>query len=206
MTDKVPCSKCDALILPSTAERTGGVCMACKQGIRESIEESKAFYEKQKEYDPYSELWSSLVGRVHGDNGAFDNLSKPEKIYFAVSCLDGEVYNGGMHQFFSNSSGEFYAEAIEGLTLLEAAESLSLLRCAAKILFGDAFPPKDRQQRWALMKQYSDYENEPMPEWSMELEKIDRQYWKDPDDLSDLLINYVGESGLIQPFYAANSK
>ena len=204
MTDKVPCSKCDALILPSTAERTGGVCMACKQGIRESIEESKAFYEKQKEYDPYSELWSSLVGRVHGDNGAFDNLSKPEKIYFAVSCLDGEVYNGGMHQFFSNSSGEFYAEAIEGLTLLEATESLSLLRCATKILFGDAFPPKDRQQRWALMKQYSDYENEPMPEWSMELEKIDRQYWKDPDDLGDLLINYVEESGLIQPFYATN--
>jgi len=178
--------------------------MACKQGIRESIEESKAFYEKQKEYDPYSELWSSLVGRVHGDNGAFDNLSKPEKIYFAVSCLDGEVYNGGMHQFFSNSSGEFYAEAIEGLTLLEATESLSLLRCATKILFGDAFPPKDRQQRWALMKQYSDYENEPMPEWSMELEKIDRQYWKDPDDLGDLLINYVEESGLIQPFYATN--
>lgn len=204
MTDKVPCSKCDALILPSTAERAGGVCMACKQGIRESIEESKAFYEKQKEYDPYSELWSSLVGRVHGDNGAFDNLSKPEKIYFAVSCLDGEVYNGGMHQFFSNSSGEFYAEAIEGLTLLEATESLSLLRCATKILFGDAFPPKDRQQRWALMKQYSDYENEPMPEWSMELEKIDRQYWKDPDDLGDLLINYVEESGLIQPFYATN--
>lgn len=29
MSDKIPCTKCKALILPCTAERTGGICMRC---------------------------------------------------------------------------------------------------------------------------------------------------------------------------------
>ena len=31
---KIPCSKCGASILPSTAGRTGGVCMPCAKGKR----------------------------------------------------------------------------------------------------------------------------------------------------------------------------
>ena len=31
---KVPCTQCGAEILPSTAESTGGICMACKKGIQ----------------------------------------------------------------------------------------------------------------------------------------------------------------------------
>jgi len=41
--------------------------MACKQGIRASMEASRAFYHRQKEYDPYRELWVSLVNRSSQD-------------------------------------------------------------------------------------------------------------------------------------------
>lgn len=34
MVTRVPCKSCGAEILPVTAEATGGICMACKQGIR----------------------------------------------------------------------------------------------------------------------------------------------------------------------------
>lgn len=61
MTDKIPCKECKELILPTTAKKTGGICMACKQGIRESIEQSKKNYRRLKEYDPYRELWLYLV-------------------------------------------------------------------------------------------------------------------------------------------------
>jgi len=33
MSVKIPCKECSALILPSTGERTGGLCMPCKNGI-----------------------------------------------------------------------------------------------------------------------------------------------------------------------------
>lgn len=49
MTQRVPCKKCGAEILPTTAEATGGVCMACKNGIRKDLEKSKEFYRKERE-------------------------------------------------------------------------------------------------------------------------------------------------------------
>jgi hypothetical protein len=30
MTDKIPCVECEKMILPATAEKTGGVCMPCR--------------------------------------------------------------------------------------------------------------------------------------------------------------------------------
>jgi len=134
MTDKIPCKKCNEMILPTTAKKTGGVCMACKQGIRESIEQSKEFYRKQKEYDPFKELWMHIVKKAHAEENGFDNLTKEEKLYYSVNILDGEVYNGGMEQFFSNSSGELYREVIEGIKIIKAGNALLLLRQAAKIL------------------------------------------------------------------------
>ena len=39
--------------------------MACKQRIRESIEQSKEFYRKQREYDRFKELWMHIVKKAH---------------------------------------------------------------------------------------------------------------------------------------------
>lgn len=33
---RIPCSECGAMILPATAERTGGICMMCKLGKKRS--------------------------------------------------------------------------------------------------------------------------------------------------------------------------
>jgi hypothetical protein len=198
MTEKIPCKECNEPILPRTAEKTGGICMACKQGIRESIEESKEFYRKQREYDPYRALWNSLAKKESAEG--FDSFTKEEKLYVSVVVFDAEVYNGGMEQFFSNSSGELYAEVVEGLKILKATYSLSLLKQAAKILFGEVEPPKGREQRWAAMKQYPEEDNAPKPDWAIELGKIDTKYYEDLDNLSELLATYAETTGLIQPF------
>ncbi len=204
MTDKIPCKECNELILPRTAEKTGGVCMACKQGIRQSIEQSKEFYRKQKEYDPYRELWMNLVKKAHANENGFESLTKEEKLYYAVGIFNGEVYNGGIEQFFSNSSGELYSKVVEGLKALKADNSLSLLKQATKILFGDVAPLKDRLQRYNSMKQFPSYDSEPRPEWAVELDKIDQQYYEDPDNLGELLTNFAETTGLIEPFKLNN--
>jgi hypothetical protein len=38
MTEKIPCNSCEALILPDTAERTGGLCMPCFQEVQANNE------------------------------------------------------------------------------------------------------------------------------------------------------------------------
>jgi hypothetical protein len=64
--EKIPCTECGALILPTTAESTGGICMACKQGIRKSMDASRAYYESLKTYDPVSGALEVLGGAKFG--------------------------------------------------------------------------------------------------------------------------------------------
>lgn len=199
MTLRIPCQECGAEILPATAEATGGVCMACKQGIRKNIEASKKYYEEQRKYNPMRELWTSLVKRVHQTADGFDGMSADEQIYYAVGILDGEIYNGGMLQYFWNSSGGLYRSAIDGLLELKAMNALRLLTEAAKLLFEDQVP-EDRETRCAAIRKYPDDATTPTPEWVVELDRIDKAYCEDPDGLGERLERFARDRGLVQPF------
>lgn len=48
MSTKIPCVACGTLILPSTAEKTGGVCMPCSKGWGGVLEESRVQHKKEK--------------------------------------------------------------------------------------------------------------------------------------------------------------
>ena len=200
MTTRVPCKECGAEILPSTAEVTGGICMACKQGIRKNIEASKKYYEEQRKYDPFRELWRSLVNCVHKTPEGYRGLSSDERTYFAVGVLDGEVYNGGMHQFFSNSSGEYYDDAVNGLLELKALKTVELLMRSKVLLFGDSDPPADHMLRNRQIRDYPEGPSAPEPEWVTELERIDDLYYEDPDGLGDRLDEFARTKGLVTPF------
>ncbi|MCC5849529.1 MAG: DUF4375 domain-containing protein [Verrucomicrobia bacterium] len=202
MKEKIPCTKCGALILPETAERTEGLCMPCKQGNRESIEASKEYYKKLKEYDPVRELWKSLVERVHHSEAGLDGLNEAEKIYYTVCVLNGEVFNGGFEQFFSNNSGEYYKMAVDGLFILQAFQCLKLLKEAKDILFYDNAIPSDHIERYESMKKLSEEEEHrgEIPDWSLRLDQIDAEYYKDPDDLYCKLDQYAEIHGLVEPF------
>jgi hypothetical protein len=166
--------------------------MPCKQGNRENIEASKEFYRKQKEYDPYRELWNSLVDRAYKDDKGYENLTENEKIYFYIGILDGEVYNGGMHQYFSNSSGELYQETLEYLNTINAQATLALLKKAKNILFGSKPVPKEQSERNKLII----HENE----WGEDLDLIDEEYYKDIDNIGDKMNQFAVDTGIIKPF------
>lgn len=200
MAERVPCRECGAEILPTTAAATGGVCMACKKGFREDIESSKKFYEEQRKYDPVRELWLSLVRRVSKTELGFEGLTKDEQLYFAVSCLNGEIYNGGFHQFFSSNAGELYAVVIDGLIEVEATQSLALLREAAELLFDGQVPPLDLNERWDAMKHYPEDPGAPFLPWMDELERLNEAFCEDSDQLSDRLLAFAKARGLMAPF------
>lgn len=110
------------------------------------------------------------------------------------------MYNGGMHQFFSNSSGALCNETVEGLKELGATQALALLQRAARVLFGNQESPVDRHERWQAMPFYPEDEMATLPDWSIELEEIDRASWMDPDGLSQKLQAYLKNTGLLKPF------
>ena len=174
--------------------------MACKHGIRNSIEESKRYFAEVKKYDPFRAMWLSLVDRVYRSADGFDGLTIEEKTFYSVSVLDREVYNGGMYQFFSNSSGAIFLEVVAGLGRLRARESLALLLKAKKILFVNIDPPEDDIIRWELMPKWPEDDSVAPPQWSLELEAIDDAYCKGPDRLSEKLKAFAAENDLISPF------
>ena len=192
MSEKVPCTECDAAILPSTAERTGGLCMPCKNGNRKNIERAKEFYKRERELDktcPFRALWWEIVDKVYNQEGGFAKLTDDEKLYYAVNVLRGEVYNGGFNQYFDNSSGEYYRHAELGLIRLGATHSLSLLREAKVALFGSACVPKDRTERFAALEQHVGQPN---------LDALDDEFYKDPDSLGEKLEGFAVATGLVK--------
>lgn len=191
MSEKVPCTACKTLIMPSTAERNAGLCMPCKNGNRENIEQAKAYYQKERELDktcPFRALWRDIVVRVHDDKQGFHTLSKAAQHYYAVNCLSGEVYNGGFIQYFDNSSGEHYAVAERGLEQIGALHSLALLQQAKQAVFGDHPVPTDRDQRLAATDN---------PTAEARLNQLDDEFYKDFDNLDIKLESYAIQTGLV---------
>lgn len=186
------------MILPATAEATGGICMACKQGIRKSIEASRAFYKRLAEYDPVSELWKSLVTRSTEDR-ALTSFTSQERTYFAVGLLEGEVYNGGFDQYFSNSAGDYFAHAEAGLVELDASDAVRILREAAKTVFGRTPPPEDQAERWKAMERHQGGRRLFSKREAI-LNALDKQFWDGSEDLADRLAGYAKAEGLLAPF------
>ncbi|WNW10053.1 DMP19 family protein [Pseudomonas sp. DTU_2021_1001937_2_SI_NGA_ILE_001] len=190
MSEKIPCRACGNLILPSTAERTQGLCMPCKGGYRENIENGKRFAEERKHYlaSPQARYWSALVARVYDGAQGFAGLKPPEQLYYVVSVLVGEVYNGGFDQYFGNSSGDHYQQTCEGLAELGATRTLALLQEARRQLFGDAPVPTDQGERQLQMPTYRD-----TPDSACEaaLDALDRRFYADDEHLAERLYQYA---------------
>lgn len=189
---KVGCTKCGALILPATAERNGGVCMACKAGIRKSMERSKQYYQEQRELDktdPERLYWKALVGRVHGEGGGFNSLTAAEQKYYAAHVLLGEVCNGGFDQYFHNHSGEYYTAASAALLELGAQKTLRLLREAKVQFFGAEEVPTDTAARRQYMAKH--------PVSSTErVSALEKEFWSNPDSLEEMLGEYAASHKL----------
>ncbi len=149
--EKAKCIECGVDILATTAAKTGGKCMPCQQGTRTQLEESKRRNAEQRrrrqindqarerilqkarpqlgdfraEVDPLGVLWPVIVRTVFPEperREEIDALGRAARVIYLVSCVDGEVLNGGFHQYFSNSSGEHAHEAQKALVEVGALE------------------------------------------------------------------------------------
>jgi len=174
--------------------------MACKQGIRSALEQSKAFYAEQRKPNPERDYWTALIRRIYHTPEGYEGLSSVEKNYFLCCVLNGEVNNGGLHQFYSNSSGERYLETLEALEELDLWQCRRILARSCELLFpSSSAPPRDDEERLELLPWGPDDPSAPPAAWAAELDRLDKEYWKDPDDLCNRLTAYGIANNLFAP-------
>ncbi len=113
----------------------------------------------------------------------FEGLGDAEKVFVCVWELEGQVNNGGFHQFFFNSSGEYSVEAVSAFEKIGATKMAGIIQ-RANTMFKDGRPPKNWESRQEeLLK---------MPESATEeMERLTNEFYKYPDDVDKLLYQFV---------------
>lgn len=64
----------------------------------------------------------------------FEGLTAPQRVVYCAYLFDAEVRNGGISQFFGNSSGRYAGETLEALRVLNHAEAYDALNSAIQLL------------------------------------------------------------------------
>jgi len=77
----------------------------------------------------------------------FSRMSRQEQNVYLVSQIDGEIENGGMDQFFTNSAGNCATRTLAALDEIGLTDCSKLLRRVIE-LFPDAGPSEDRSTRF----------------------------------------------------------
>jgi hypothetical protein len=115
---------------------------------------------------------------------ALENLSVPQKNFYFNQNLEREVNNGGFHQFFFNSSGEFAHETLESLKEIGAQTTAEWIRRAIDEFPGGKVPTDTEERRELMLKLWPESENEV---W----EELDQKFYTYEDDLNALNLAYI---------------
>lgn len=117
----------------------------------------------------------------YGDK--MERLSGPQKVFYFNYELEREINNGGFHQYFFNSGGNFAHETVLSLKEIGAGKTAGILQLAVN-QFPNAQVPKDRNERQDILQQIEG-------DADKVFEELDNQFYAYPDNLHALTIAYV---------------
>ena len=110
-------------------------------------------------------------------------LTVPQRRCRAVSLLDSEVCNGGFSQYFFNSSGDDWRDALAGLEAVGSKERLAIFR-EALARFGPAGPSEDRETRMDQLAKIANAED-------ALFDPLDSRYYKSTEVIEVMVMRYV---------------
>jgi predicted nucleic acid-binding Zn-ribbon protein len=124
--------------------------------------------------------WESL-DNPHDVTELAENQLSMDEVVDLIDALEGEVNNGGFHQYFYNSAGDRTAEAIQALEIVGAFAMADIVKKAAqKFPFG--MPPKGRFERQDVLLEA--YPN------AAAFRALDEEFYRYPDNLAALIATY----------------
>lgn len=146
-----------------------------------------------------NEFWGTLARRVYSSPDGINCLTADEKVFFAVRLFQAEFNNGGISQFFYNSSGNYFKEVVAGLKTLGAHQTCGLLMIATRILFARKSPPPDSTDRSHVLFT-------PRAERCADaLETLETAMDDSTDNLPAKLASFVDEKGLLDKHTTART-
>lgn len=111
---------------------------------------------------------------------SLSKFSKPQRLLFAIAWYEAEVNNGGHDQFFMNSTGIVWKDALEGFVAVGAVERANILKEAAKRMGGN--PSLDRDER-----------SDQMDKFSPDFEDLDSKFYELKDEFEEKVNKYIKE-------------
>ncbi|MFV0190838.1 DMP19 family protein [Empedobacter falsenii] len=117
----------------------------------------------------------------YGEN--INVLTKPQMTFFLNQNFEKEINNGGLNQFFYNSSGEFSFETVQSLKEIKAFYTATILE-EAICQFPNNNVPKDRDSREEIIEEIEHIANDV---W----EDLDSKLYEYEDNLSELNLSYI---------------
>lgn len=83
---------------------------------------------------------------------AFNEVTEKQRVLFAAHWAQSEIMNGGLGQFFSNSTGVLAPESVQAFKALGMPRCASILSEAMKF-FGDIYP-RERSLREEVFEKF----------------------------------------------------
>lgn len=108
----------------------------------------------------------------------WNSLTEAEKHICAIEELNGEVNNGGFAQYYFNSGGDHWKDALRGLAAIRATERHKIMATTIE-MFGQAEPSSDRDARNSQLSKVVRKKEDPFSEqdtawYKSEGEPLDR--------------------------------
>ncbi len=191
LPNQVRCPQCGNTFLAQTAATTGGLCVPCASGTRSTLGSVKKRYEAFLEQTKIQRaIWSGIVDRVHAVGGGLNSLAPAERTYYLLSCLDAELWQGGLHTYFHNSSGDHYQGTLLALNEVQCPVWIEYLAKAAAILFPGGALPSNTDERRKLLPWWPKGDDT-KPEWDRRLDELQAEYKPRLEELSKIIGDYA---------------
>jgi hypothetical protein len=132
-----------------------------------------------------------ILGAIHtlvGSKIARKLKTSPaERMLFASTWMVIEVHNGGFHQYFFNSAGDFWKDVLGGLSAIGDEHGFSLFRRVLSI-FPNESPSEDRFVR---QKQLSELEERDERAVTNHFSRTTDEYFREPFPKWELVLDHV---------------
>jgi hypothetical protein len=121
---------------------------------------------------------------VPSDRGEFERLPPKAQVACCIHMLEAEVNNGGFHQFFFNSSGQYVRETLSALHDIGAVKTRRLLERAIAAAFPNSYPSNSDTHQDAL----ADFDA-----IADDLEPLDSEFYRYAEPLTVLVNAYLAK-------------
>lgn len=147
MSESIPCFECENPILPATAEKTGGLCMPCKNGTRARQDMSARMLAMPSAVRQTAE-WRHLDWLNNAVySGKLGKLKNSERTYLALRWFYFAIDEGGLARYFATDLSSLFEDAKLGLEAIGASEWLAAVIRGRDLLNAKTLPKSLREKR-----------------------------------------------------------